>query len=118
VIGWVLRSLAGFVHKVRGSGPWRHEPRVWNPQAPPEDTGHDRSGAAWLRIHSDSPSAIQAGARLCATLHRAHTDATGYTWSQLDVPTGVGGADMVDAVVGQLRFAIEAIVTEPEASEN
>jgi hypothetical protein len=64
----------------------------------------------WLRVHRDTPNAAAAAQRLALRYLRAVTDSGGHTWLSLKVPTGMGGADLVDELVRQLRHVANVIV--------
>lgn len=64
----------------------------------------------WLRLHRDTPNAAAAAQRLAVRYPRTVTDSGGHTWLALEVPTGMGGAELVDQLGRLLRQIIDVIV--------
>jgi hypothetical protein len=64
----------------------------------------------WLRVHRDTPNAAAAAQRLALRYPSTVTGSGGHTWLALEVPTEMGGADLVDELVRQLRQITDVIV--------
>jgi hypothetical protein len=69
----------------------------------------------WLRVHRDTSNAEIAVQRLARRYPNITRDLHGHTWLALDVPAGVGGAEVVDALITQVE-KVAAVIVEAEPS--
>jgi hypothetical protein len=71
------------------------------------------SGPLWLRVHRDTPHYTAASHRLRAHEATAELDKSGHTWAPLLVPTGVGGAEIVEQLANRAQRLIDIVADHP-----
>ena len=79
-----------------------------------DDKPDELTSLLWLRVHRDTANAEIAAQRLARHYPNTIRDHHGHTWLALDVPTGVGGAEVVAALIAQVeRIAAVIVQAEP-----
>lgn len=80
-----------------------------------EDQTDELTRLLWLRVHRDTPNAEIAAQRLARHYPNIIRDIHGHTWLALDVPAGMGGAEVVDTLVTQVE-KVAAVIVQAEPS--